>query len=82
VALVERDGKIRTQVVEHVNAGNLKAAIRENVSKQATIHTDELNLYQASDKNSQVGIRPSITVMASMPVMKSTPTRPSHSLLC
>ena len=46
VALVERDGRIRTQVVEHVNAGNLKAAIRENVSPKAAIQTDDLNLYQ------------------------------------
>jgi transposase-like protein len=55
VALVERDGKIRTQVVEHVNAGNLKAAIRENVAKQATIHTDELNLYQGIGQEFQGG---------------------------
>ena len=34
VALVERDGRIRTRVVEHVNADNLKAAIRENVNPQ------------------------------------------------
>ena len=46
MALVERDGRIRTRVVEHVNADNLKTAIRETVSKKATIHTDELNLYK------------------------------------
>jgi len=45
VALVERDGRIRTRVVEHVNADNLKTAIRENVNQQAAIQTDELNLY-------------------------------------
>lgn len=45
VALVERDGRIRTRVVEHINAGNLKAAIRENVNPKAAIQTDELNLY-------------------------------------
>ena len=45
VALVERDGRIRTRVVEHVNAGNLKAAIRENVNPKAAIQTDDLNLY-------------------------------------
>jgi transposase-like protein len=45
VALVERDGRIRTRVVEHVNADNLKSAIRENVNQQAAIQTDELNCY-------------------------------------
>jgi transposase-like protein len=46
VALVERDGRIKTRVVEHVNADNLKSAIRENVVQQAAIQTDELNLYK------------------------------------
>jgi transposase-like protein len=46
VALVERDGRIRTRVVEHVNADNLKTAIRDNVNQQAAIQTDELNLYK------------------------------------
>jgi len=45
VALVERDGRIRTRVVEHVNAGNLKQTIRENVNPKAAIQTDDLNLY-------------------------------------
>jgi len=31
--------------VEHVTADNLKTAIRDNVSRGATIMTDELNLY-------------------------------------
>lgn len=46
VALVERAGRVRTQVVEHVTASNLKTAIRENVEATATINTDDLNLYQ------------------------------------
>jgi transposase-like protein len=46
VALIERDGRVRTRVVEHVNAGNLKAAIRENVNPKAAIQTDDLNLYE------------------------------------
>jgi len=45
IALIERDGRARTRVVEHVNADNLKSAIRENVKQQATIMTDELALY-------------------------------------
>jgi transposase-like protein len=45
VALVERGGKIKTRVVENVNADTLKAAIRESVEKTAAIHTDESNCY-------------------------------------
>ena len=45
VALIERDGRVRTRVVQHINAGNLKAAIRENVYPKAAIQTDDLNLY-------------------------------------
>lgn len=50
MALVERDGRVRTRVVEHVNAGNLKAAIREQVHSTAAIQTDELNLYTGIGK--------------------------------
>ncbi len=46
VALIERDGRARTRVVEHVTADNLKTAIRDNVEATATINTDDLNLYQ------------------------------------
>ena len=45
VALIERDGRVKTKVVADVNADNLKAAIRENVNPKATIHTDELPSY-------------------------------------
>jgi transposase-like protein len=46
IALIERDGRARTRVVqEHVTANTLKSAIRENVNQQATIMTDELALY-------------------------------------
>jgi transposase-like protein len=45
IALIERDGRARTRVVERVNADNLKMAIRDNVNQQATIMTDELALY-------------------------------------
>jgi transposase-like protein len=55
VALVERDGRIRTRVVEHVNASNLKAAIRENVNPKAAIQTDELNLYAGIGKEFEGG---------------------------
>jgi transposase-like protein len=45
VALIERDGRAKTRVVENVTADTLKDAIRENVSKQSTIMTDELPAY-------------------------------------
>jgi len=45
VALVERDGNVKTRVVENVNVFTLRAAIRENVNKQSTIMTDELPAY-------------------------------------
>ena len=55
VALIERDGRARTRVVDHVTAGNLKSAIRENVSRGATIMTDELNLYGGIGKEFKGG---------------------------
>ena len=50
MALVERDGRVRTRVVEHVNASNLKAAIRAHVNRKAQIQTDKLNLYAGIGK--------------------------------
>jgi transposase-like protein len=46
VALVERQGSVRTRVVADVTAGTLKRAIRENVDKQASIFTDEWPAYR------------------------------------
>ncbi len=46
MALIERDGRARTKVVDYVDANNLKQAIRDNVDAKAAIRTDELNLYQ------------------------------------
>jgi transposase-like protein len=45
VALVERNGGVRTRVIEHVDAKTLKGAIREHVNKKATIYTDEWGSY-------------------------------------
>jgi len=46
IALIERNGRARTRVVEgRVTAENLKTAIRDNVNQQATIMTDDLHLY-------------------------------------
>jgi transposase-like protein len=46
VALVQRGGNVRTRPVNSVDAKTLKAAIRENVSRDATIMTDELPAYR------------------------------------
>lgn len=45
LALVERDGRVRTGPIENVTAKTLKGAIRENVSREARIVTDELPTY-------------------------------------
>jgi transposase-like protein/transcription elongation factor Elf1 len=45
VALISRRGNMATKVVDTVNAKNLKEAINENVSKRATLMTDELPAY-------------------------------------
>jgi len=46
LALVQRDGNMRTRVVERVNAAELKGAIREMVHGMSTIMTDEWNAYR------------------------------------
>lgn len=45
LALIQRDGKARTRVMDHVNSENLKAIIQENIAKEATIITDDLRDY-------------------------------------
>src|SRR5262249_54076055 len=42
VSLIERGGRVRSIVMPRVTADNLRAAIRENVSRAARIMTDEL----------------------------------------
>jgi len=51
VALVERNGNVKTQVVANVTGKTLKDAIRENVSKESTIITDEFWSYQGIGKD-------------------------------
>jgi transposase-like protein len=46
VALVERGGRVRSQVMERVTGKNLKKAIRDNVMICSDIHTDDLNMYR------------------------------------
>ncbi len=45
VALVERGGKVRARKIERVDGATLKAAIRNNVDRSATIMSDEWSAY-------------------------------------
>jgi transposase-like protein len=51
VALVQRNGGVRTKVVERVNAKTLHAAIKENVAKPSIIVTDEYKAYNRIGKH-------------------------------
>lgn len=50
MAVVQRGGSVRTQVVQSVTAANLKAVIRENVDPSARIMTDENAAYKGLDR--------------------------------
>ena len=45
VGLVERGGKVVTQVIPNVKKATLQPIIEENVEKGATVYTDELRSY-------------------------------------
>jgi transposase-like protein len=47
VALLERGGRVRSQVMKHVTGKNLKAAVQKNVAPNSEIHTDENRGYCA-----------------------------------
>ena len=47
---MERSGRVRSRVVTDVTAKTLKSAIRDNVSREATIITDELSSYKGIGK--------------------------------
>lgn len=49
-ALVERNGDVRSTSVQRVTGENLKAIIRQNAEKTATIMTDDLNSYRGLGK--------------------------------
>jgi transposase-like protein len=55
VALVQRHGSVRTRVVNSVDATTLKAALQDNVSRDASILTDELQAYRRATKGSKGG---------------------------
>ncbi|MCH9033491.1 MAG: IS1595 family transposase [Planctomycetes bacterium] len=46
MALVERNGKMRTRVIGRVTKDNLRTALDDIVDKSATLHTDELQAYK------------------------------------
>jgi transposase-like protein len=49
-SLVERGGRVRSQVMKYVTGKNLKAALKSNVEPTATIMTDELPAYRKAAK--------------------------------
>jgi len=55
LALVERKGRVHTQVITRVNAKTLKGAIREFVHKDSTIMTDEWPAYVGIGKHFRGG---------------------------
>lgn len=50
VSLIERGGKVRSQVIEQVTSSNLKAMLREHVDPSATLMTDEYVIYKKPGK--------------------------------
>ena len=46
LALVERDGNVRTRVVANVTSKNLKTFLTENIAKKSTLYTDEFRGYK------------------------------------
>ena len=46
VALIQRDGEVRTKVVSSVTAKNLKQCLNECVDHSATINTDDAGVYR------------------------------------
>ena len=51
VSLVERGGSVRSFHVPSADAETVAKIVRENVHKEARIHTDESKLYTASARN-------------------------------
>lgn len=51
VSLVERGGRVRSQVMPKVTGKNLKEVVKENVAKNSIINTDELKGYRGLNKD-------------------------------
>jgi len=45
VSLIERGGRVRSQVVDSVNGKEITKVLRRHVAKEATLHTDESPIY-------------------------------------
>jgi transposase-like protein len=50
VSLVERGGRVRSQVMKHVTGKNLKEVLKANVEPSATIMTDDFRAYRKATK--------------------------------
>ena len=50
-SLVQRSGELRAGIVPTVNAANLRAILRENVTPESRIATDHLGTYRALDED-------------------------------
>ena len=55
LALIERDGRVRSKPIEMVDGDTLKSAIREQVDKTSTIMTDENTCYSGIGKEFEGG---------------------------
>jgi len=55
MVLVERNGEAISKPVEHVDAKSLQGAIRENVSRMATIMTDDFDAYRGVGRDFKGG---------------------------
>jgi transposase-like protein len=51
VSLVERAGRVRSQVMKHVTGKNLKEVLKANVEQSATIMTDDFFAYRGAAKD-------------------------------
>jgi hypothetical protein len=51
VALVERNGKVRSFAVERVTAKNLKPILAQHISQEARLNTDENKVYHFARKH-------------------------------
>lgn len=51
VALIERDGAVKTRIVSNITQKNAGQMIRECVSKEATLNTDEHSAYRGQFKD-------------------------------
>jgi transposase-like protein len=51
VSLVERGGRVRSQVMRHVTGKNLKEVLKSNIHQSATIMTDDFYAYRGAAKD-------------------------------